>query len=178
MTAPWSVHIAMSNGLRLRWIVPLSLLVWLGVHRVGLALESTEQSVRDRIQFLVEGLEKRQPKRLVNGLTDDFLDETGRFERRDVADALRVLLDPGTRYRGTLDPTNGLTFLVAPEQAGDAVSVRIRCLIETRASGPGTGASAWRPVWDLELTADLVRSSGTWRVRRTRDVNHDSRARW
>lgn len=168
----------MSNGLRLRWIIPLTLLVWLGVHRVGLALRSTEQSVRDRIEFLVQGLEKRQPRRIVNSLTDDFLDEAGGFERHDVADALRVLLDPGTRYRGTLDPTDGLTFLHDPEQPGDAVSVRIRCLIETRASGPGSRGSDWRPVWDLELTADLVRSSGTWLVRRTRGVNHDRRPRW
>ena len=88
----------MSGALPLRWIVPLALLVALGVHRVGLALRSTEESVRDRIEFLVAGLEKRQPKRLINGLTDDFRDETGRFDRADVADALRVLLDPGTRY--------------------------------------------------------------------------------
>ena len=168
----------MSNGLRLRWIIPLTLLVWLGVHRVGLALRSTEQSVRDRIEFLVQGLEKRQPKRIVNSLTDDFLDEAGRFERHDVADALRVLLDPATRYRGTLDPTDGLTFLHDAEQPGDEVSVRIRCLIETRASGPGSRGSDWRPFWDLELTADLVRSSGTWLVRRTRGVNHDRRPRW
>ena len=175
---PGGVHIAMSNGLRLRWIVPVTLLIWLGAHRIGLALRSTEQSVRDRLEFLVEGLEKRQPRRLVNALTDDFLDETGRFERRDVADALRVLLDPGTRFRGTLAPADGVTFLSDPEQVADRASVRIRCLIESRASGQGTSGSGWRPVWELELTADLVRSSGAWLVRRTRDVNQDRRPRW
>ena len=168
----------MSGNLPLRWIVPLALLVALGVHRVGLALRSTEESVRDRIEFLVAGLEKRQPKRLINGLTDDFRDETGRFDRADVADALRVLLDPGTRYRGTLHEEEGLTFLSDPEQAEDTLSVRIRCLIEARASGPGSKGAAWRSLWDLQLTADLVRASGTWRVRRTRDVNHDRRPRW
>ena len=168
----------MSNGLRLRWIAPITLLIWLGAHRIGLALRSTEGAVRDRIEFLVAGLEKRQPRRLVNALTDDFLDETGRFERRDVADALRVLLDPGTRFRGTLAPADGLTFLSDPEQVADTVGVRIRCLIESRASGPASSGSAWRSVWDLELTADLVRSSGTWLVHRTRDVNHERRPRW
>lgn len=168
----------MLNGLRLRWIVPIALLIWLGVHRVGLSLRTEEQSIRDRIEFLVAGLETRQPKRLVHGLTDDFLDETRRLERRDVAEALRVLLDPGTRYRGTLQTGDGLTFLSAPREAADEVSVRIRCLIESRASGVGSQGAAWRPVWDLELTADLVRSSGTWLVHRTRDVNHEQRPSW
>ncbi|MEC7231470.1 MAG: hypothetical protein VX015_14505 [Planctomycetota bacterium] len=162
----------------MRWIVPLILLTAFGVHRVGRALRSTEQSVSDRIEFLVASLEERQPRRLVGGLTEDFLDETGRFDRRDVAEALRVLLDPGRRYRGTLREDAGLTFLSDPEPAADAVSVRVRCLIEARASGPGSLGATWRPVWDLELTADLVRASGTWRVRRTRDVNHDERPRW
>ena len=162
----------------MRWTLLSILLVAFGAHRVGLALRSTERSVSDRIEFLVAGLEKRQPKRLLDGLTDDFLDETGRFARRDVADALRVLLDPGVRYRGTLRRGDGLTFLPDPERTEGTVSVRIRCLIEARASGPGSRGAAWRPVWDLELTADLVRRSGAWKVRRIRDVNHDRRPRW
>lgn len=168
----------MLRDLPLRWIVPLMLLAALGVHRIGLALRSTEQSVRDRIEFLVAGLEKRQPKRLINALTDDFRDETGGFDRRDVADALRVLLDPGTRYRGALHADDGLTFLSDPEEAEDAISVRIRCIIEARDGGAGSQGAQWRPVWDLQFTADLVRASGAWRLRRTRDVNHDRGPRW
>lgn len=168
----------MLRDLPKRWIVLLLLVVAFGVHRVSLALRSTEESIRDRIEFLLEGLEGRQPKRVINGLTDDFLDETGRFDRDDVRDAVRILLDPSTRYRGTLDPEEGLIILSDLDEDPDVVSVRLRCIIESRASGPGSQGAKWSPFWHLELTADMVRSSGTWKVQRTSDVNHDQRPRW
>lgn len=142
----------------------------IGFHRVRSALRSTEESVRDRVEYLLDALEERQPKRIVRSLAADYVDETAHYSRDDVVAAARSVLMPGTRYRAELDAEDGIVFR---QVADDAVTVRVRCAIDTRVGRDGE----WIPWWNLEFTADMERRGGDWMVLRTRDVNHEKRPR-
>lgn len=164
----------MKNLPPLRILVPVLLLTAFGVHRVRLLLLSTEETIERRIEFLLDGFEERQPKRVRRALTSDFVDEATGYDRRDVSGALNAVVVPGKRFRARLDEPGGITFLEPPHEGPDGderATVRIECLIEVR-----YGANDDYDVfWDLGVTADLVRRSGTWKVERTRDVNHEER---
>lgn len=166
------------RDLPLRWILVLVVVVLFGAHRIRLALRSTEDSIRDRVEHMLEGFERKQPKWIVKGLSDDFIDEDTRYGRREVRDATRALLAPGTRYRAQLAPENGLVFLTDLDSDPEQVDATLHCLIESRPSGPGSENSPWTPFWDLHLTATFARESGVWKVLSTRQVNHDQRPRW
>ena len=142
----------------------------IGVHRIRLALRPTEETVRDRVEYLLDALEERQPKRIVKSLAADFIDETAHYSRDDVVAAARSVLMPGTRYRAEVRGDDGIEFLAVED---DAVTVRVRCAIDTRVGRDGE----WVPWWNLEFTADMEQQGGDWMVLRTRDVNHETRPR-
>lgn len=166
------------RALPLRWILVLAVLVGVGAWRIRLALRPTEDVLRTRIEALVDALEDRAPRRIIKALTDDYLDEASRHDRRDVANGVRsVLMFGDRRLRGELDPVDGFEVLTPLEGDTDEVTVRIHCRIESRPAGTATPAP-YEPWWDLRLTADMVHEGGAWRIRRTRDVNHGDRPRW
>lgn len=144
-----------------------------GAWRVRLALMPAEDAIQRRIESVMDALEDRQPKRLTRALVDDFVDEDTGYRRRDVVDASRSVLAPGSRYRATLDPDAGIEFLEGPAEVDGvlAATVRVRCAIEVRYGKD----QPYGPFWDLEFTADMERRSGTWMFVRTRDVNHGDR---
>ena len=164
----------MKNLPPLRLLVPLLIVAAFGAHRVRLLLLSTEETIARRIEFLMDGFEEREPNRIRRALTRDFTDEDRGYDRRDVDQALNVLLTPGQRYRARLDEPGGLTFLEPPHDGPDGdrrATVRIECLIEVRFGADDD----YDEFWDLGLTADLVRRSGSWKIERTREVNHEDR---
>lgn len=166
----------MKNLPPLRILVPVLIVVAFGVHRVRLLLLTTEETIERRIEFLMDGFEERQPNRIRRALTGDFTDEATGYDRRDVSRALNVVMTPGQRYRARLDEPGGITFLEPPFDGPDGdrrATVRVECLIEVRYGA----TDDYEEFWDLGFTADLVRRSGTWKIERTREVNHDERPR-
>jgi len=158
------------NKTTLLWIAVAAIVVPLGFTRIRLALQSTEQGVETTVVRLLDALEDRQPRRIRKILTRDFVDEGSGYGRRDVVDASKFVLQPGTRYRATLDEEGGLVFLSVTDDPVRSATVRVRCMIESGSSG-----GEFRPWWHLEATLDLERHGGIWRVVCSRDVNHDRR---
>lgn len=160
--------------LPLRWILLLLIALPFGVHRIRLAMRSTEESVQNRIEFLLDALESKQPKRIVRSLSRDFVDESGGYSRSQVVEAARYILAPGQRYRGSLDEVDGLEFVEVSDdgEGPPTVTVRAHCLIETRVA-----QDEFVPWWDFTFTADMERQSGTWMIMRTRDIDHSKRPR-
>lgn len=160
------------KDLPIRWILLGLIVLPIGAYRIRLALQSTEESIRGRIEFLSDALEARQAKRIRRAVSRDFVDESSNSTRRDIVDAARYLTMGSTRYRATLDPEDGIQFLSPPEDGVKAVTVRVHCLLESR-----EGESEYRPWWDVEVTLDLEKRDGSWKVVAARDVNHDDRPR-
>ncbi|MEM6672824.1 MAG: hypothetical protein AAF726_08255 [Planctomycetota bacterium] len=162
------------NRSTLLWIAVLAVVIPLGVTRIRAALQSSEERIEATVATLLSSLEDREPRRVARILTEDFVDESTGYGRRDVVDASKVTLRPtGERYRATLDETDGFELLSLVDEPIKAATVRIHALIEV-----GSVNGNFRPFWDLEATLDLERRGGRWRVVRSRDVSHDRRPRW
>lgn len=153
----------------LLWILVAAVLIPVGVGRIRLAMLTPEEHVEKTITELLETLEDRQPKRISDGLSDDFEDATTGYVRRDVVDAAKFVLVPGNRFRATLAEEDGLVFT---ERTDETITVDVRCNIE-QVLPDGTAV----PWWEFEATLDLVRESGRWVVIRSRNVNHGKRPR-
>ena len=71
------------------------------------------------------------------------------------------------------DPSTGIEFLSTDSEGDDVIcTIRVRCLLRKRALG-----QAPQPYWDLEAELDLRLRRGTWKVLRSRKVNHSDRGR-
>lgn len=158
------------KDLPLRWILLALIVLPIGAYRIRLALQSTEESIRGRIEYLSEALEARQAKRIRKAVSRDFVDESSQYTRGDIVDGARYLTMGSTRFRATLDPEDGIEFLSPPDDGVKAVTVRVHCLLESR-----DGKSDYRPWWDVAVTMDLEFRGGSWKVVAARDVNHDDR---
>ena len=166
----------------LRWIVLFAIVLPIAWVRISGALMSDEERIRGRIESLLSALEERQPRRIGRALTDEFEDEATGYRRRDVIDAARAVLIPGTRYRATLREPGGIEIVELSDESAEprTATVSVRCLIESRPGGanaPNSTEADFRPWWDMEFTAELERHGGDWMVARTRDVNHGERPR-
>jgi len=71
------------------------------------------------------------------------------------------------------DPSTGIEFLSTDSEGDDVIcTIRLRCLLKKRTLG-----QAPQPYWDLEAVLDLRLRRGTWKVLRSREVNHSERGR-
>ncbi|MEM9381888.1 MAG: hypothetical protein AAGB93_18170 [Planctomycetota bacterium] len=152
------------------WIAAVLILAPIGFTRMRAALQSTEEGVEIQIERLLKSLEDREPRRVAKILSLDYVDvETG-YGRRDVVDASKIVLQPGARYRAKLAQDGGLEFLATSDEPVRSATVRVRCMLEI-----GATSGNYRPWWNLEATLDLERRGGSWKVVRSREVNHDRR---
>ena len=90
---------------------------------------------------------------------------------------LTVSIGPSLRGPDDLvpefDPSTGIEFLSTDSEGDDVIcTIRLRCLLKKRTLG-----QAPRPYWDLEAVLDLRLRRGTWKVLRSREVNHSDRGR-
>lgn len=157
-----------------RWVLLGLILLPLAFLRIRSALMSDEQHIEARIVDVLEALEDRNPRKVSRAFARDYVDESTGYDRGDVRRWANGLMAPGERYRGTLVAPDGIVYLdrspegVKPRTA----TIAVKCLIEHRFK-----TTEFAPWWDMEFTAVMVGEKGSWRIGKTRDVNHVKRPR-
>lgn len=156
-----------------RWILLAAIVLPFAFLRIQSALASTEERLEAHFVRMLQALEERKPRRIVRGFSKRFEDADTGYGREEIRQwANSIVL--GTRYRGSLVEPDGFEIIelstedVKPRTA----TVKVKCLLERRER-----ETEFRPWWDLEFTASMVRDEGDWRIVRTQDVNHETRPR-
>ena len=156
-----------------RWLLLAVVVLPFACIRIQSALASTEDQLQAQIVGMLNAMEERKPRRIVGGFSETYVDEDSGYGRDNVREWANSIII-GTRYRGSLVDPDGFIIedLSAKGVTPQTATVRVKCLLERRQKN-----TEFRPWWDLEFTADMVRSKGDWRIVRTRDVNHETRPR-
>jgi hypothetical protein len=147
-----------------------------GVLRIRIALRTPEESLRARIQGMVDGFNDGRARSALRGIHEDFREGATHIGRADLFDAMRHLSftqkHPETRA-WNLDvevPEDTLTIALREDKKSAMVTVN-PLFYETDT----TGRHLW---WNCRATCEFVLEDGSWWCLKTTDVNHVSRPRF
>ena len=152
-----------------------------GGSRILAGLGDQETQVRRQLSALLEAVDEGEARRLGRFVTRSYLDEdtgVGFDELRGALGGWGRRFGGGGRdggeYVASLLEEGGLQFLPPAEIDGEeeVCTVRLACLVSRRGRD-----GLLTPYWNLEATLDLVTRRGTWKVLRSREVNHGERGR-
>jgi hypothetical protein len=150
-------------------VLGLTLLV-IGGSRIQAGLGDRETQIERQMAAMVESVQETGGEGLRRYVSRQYLDEDTGLDYRGLRSALRegpedLVLE--------FDPSTGIEFLSTDSEGDDVIcTIRVRCLLRKRALG-----QAPQPYWDLEAELDLRLRRGTWKVLRSREVNHSDRGR-
>jgi len=152
------------------WSVLGLILLVFGGNRIMAGLGDRETQIRRQMAAMVESVTENNGRGLDRYVARQYIDEDTGLEFRDLRSALRESPDDLVLE---FDPTSGVEFLSTDSEGDDVIcTIRLRCLLKKRALGQSP-----QPYWDLEALLDLRLRRGTWKVLRSREVNHSDRGR-
>ncbi len=153
------------------WSVSGVILLATGGARIMAALGDRETQILRQVRAMAEAVADHDGRSFRRFLTRDYIDESTGVDRGDLRDAFRHRSE---RLGVEFDSATGLDFLPAETdtEGEDHATVRVKCLI-LRSQDAGVP----EPYWALEAVLDLRKERGNWKVRRSREVNHDERGK-
>ncbi len=152
------------------WSVLGLILIVIGGSRIMAGVGDREKQVQRQMAAMAESVMDTGGGDLGRYVSRKYMDEDTGLDYRDLRSALRegpedLVLE--------FDPSTGIEFLSTDSEGDDAIcSLRLCCLLKKRVPG-----QAPQPYWDLEAVLDLRLLRGTWKVIRSREVNHSARGR-
>ncbi len=152
------------------WSVLGLILLVFGGSRIMAGLGDRETQIRRQMAAMVESVMDTGGGRLGRYVSRQYMDEDTGLDYGDLRSALRGGPDD---LVPEFDPSTGIEFLSTDSEGDDVIcTIRLRCLLKKRTLG-----QAPQPYWDLEAVLDLRLRRGTWKVLRSREVNHSDRGR-
>ena len=141
-----------------------------GGRRIMAGLGDQEAQVRRQMVAMVESVADNGSRGLGRYVSRQYIDEDSGLEFYELRSALR---EGAGDLIPELDPAAGIEFLSTEKEGEDVIcTIRVRCLLKKAAAGRPP-----QPYWDLEAVLDLRLRRGTWKVLRSREVNHSERGR-
>lgn len=141
-----------------------------GGRRIMAGLGDQETQVRRQMMAMIESVADNGGRGLGRYVSRQYIDEDSGLEFYELRSALR---DGPQDLVPEFDPSTGIEFLSTDSEGDEVIcTIRLRCLLKKRTLG-----QAPQPYWDLEAVLDLRLRRGTWKVLRSREVNHSDRGR-
>lgn len=140
--------------------------VGLAIHWLRLALMSDEARIQALLQDMANGFNRSRAGAAVEGLADDFREETSSADRQTILQVLRVLFlrerDSKTKeflYRVQL-PTEELKIEVLPDQR--------KANVDLVASFFKLHGEEEQLTWEVRINGDLEKGEEGWQIKRCR----------
>jgi hypothetical protein len=143
-------------------------LAGMAVYWMRLATASEETKIRWLLEGMEEGFNDSSARSVVNGLSEEFLEESERLEKHEIRQFLLYLFfrerDPSTkefRFRVRLHEPD---IQVALPDAREA-TVRLRAEFLRLENGR---ERSWKTAWEADIEARLKKEDDDWKVHRSR----------